>query len=29
MTGGDNPFYKAIGYQPCIGWTMWEKKDGL
>lgn len=26
MTGGDNPFYKAIGYQPCIGWTIWTKK---
>lgn len=29
MTGGDNPFYKAIGYQPCIGWTIWEKKNAL
>lgn len=29
MTGGDNPFYKAIGYQPCISWTIWEKKNVL
>lgn len=29
MTGGDNPFYKAIGYQSCISWTIWEKKNVL
>lgn len=26
MTGGSNPFYAKIGYQPCIGWTFWEQK---
>lgn len=25
MTGGDNPFYAAIGFEPCIEWTFWEK----
>lgn len=25
MTGGGNPFYEKIGYEPCIGWTFWEK----
>lgn len=27
MTGGGNPFYAKIGYQPCIGWTFWERKE--
>lgn len=27
MTGGGNPFYAKIGYEPCIGWTFWERKD--
>lgn len=26
MTGGDSPFYAAIGFEPCIVWTFWEKK---
>lgn len=26
MTGGGDPFYEAIGFQPGIGWTYWEKK---
>lgn len=26
MTGGGDPFYAAIGFQPCIEWTYWEKK---
>lgn len=25
MTGGGNPFYGKIGFEPCIGWTFWEK----
>lgn len=25
MTGGANPFYAKIGYQPMIVWTEWEK----
>lgn len=29
MTGGGDPFYARIGFQPCIGWTFWEKKDNL
>ena len=24
MTGGDNPFYAAIGYHPMIEWTYWK-----
>lgn len=27
MTGGGDPFYEKIGFEPCIGWTFWEKKD--
>lgn len=26
MTGGDNPFYAKIGYQPMLVWTEWEKE---
>ncbi|MBD5518754.1 MAG: GNAT family N-acetyltransferase [Lachnospiraceae bacterium] len=26
MTGGDNGFYKAIGYKPAEKWTWWEKR---
>ena len=25
MTGGGDPFYERIGFEPCIGWTFWEK----
>lgn len=25
MTGGANPFYKAIGYQRSVIWTYWKK----
>lgn len=25
MTGGDNGFYRAIGYQPAVKWTYWKK----
>ena len=25
MTGGENPFYQKIGYEPVIKWTYWEK----
>lgn len=25
MTGGGNPFYKTIGYEPMITWTYWKK----
>lgn len=25
MTGGGDPFYEKIGFEPCIGWTFWEK----
>lgn len=25
MTGGDNAFYKKIGYTPAVKWTFWEK----
>lgn len=25
MTGGSNPFYKQIGYQPTVTWTFWKK----
>lgn len=27
MTGGGNPFYEKIGFEPCIGWTFWEKPE--
>ena len=26
MTGGDNEFYKAIGYKPAVKWTRWKKR---
>ncbi len=26
MTGGDNGFYKAIGYKPAEKWTRWKKR---
>lgn len=26
MTGGDNGFYKAIGYKPTVKWTWWKKR---
>ena len=29
MTGGSNPFYQKIGYEPVIRWTFWEKKQDL
>lgn len=29
MTGGGNPFYEKIGFQPLIHWTFWEKKTAL
>ena len=25
MTGGANPFYEKLGFDPCVGWTFWEK----
>lgn len=25
MTGGSNPFYAKLGYQPMITWTEWER----
>ncbi len=25
MTGGGNPFYQKIGYEPVVRWTFWEK----
>lgn len=25
MTGGGNPFYRTIGYEPMITWTYWKK----
>ena len=25
MTGGGDPFYEKIGFQPVIHWTFWEK----
>lgn len=25
MTGGENGFYKAIGYKPAVKWTCWKK----
>lgn len=25
MTGGGDPFYGKIGFEPRIGWTFWEK----
>jgi len=25
MTGGGNPFYSSIGYEPIITWTHWRK----
>lgn len=26
MTGGNNPFYRKIGYQPAVKWTFWQKQ---
>lgn len=26
MTGGENGFYKAIGYKPAVKWTWWKKR---
>lgn len=26
MTGGGDPFYDKIGFQPLIHWTFWEEK---
>lgn len=26
MTGGGDPFYEKIGFQPMIQWTFWSKK---
>ncbi len=28
MTGGSNPFYAKIGYEPCIEWGFYELKAG-
>ncbi len=25
MTGGTNPFYTKIGYEPAVEWTYWER----
>lgn len=25
MTGGDNEFYKRIGYKPAVKWTCWQR----
>lgn len=25
MTGGGDPFYDQVGYQPTVEWTFWEK----
>lgn len=27
MTGGGDPFYEKIGFQPLIHWTFWEKRQ--
>lgn len=27
MTGGGNPFYEKIGFQPGIGWNFWTKEN--
>lgn len=27
MTGGGNPFYEKIGFQPGAAWTFWEKES--
>ena len=27
MTGGANPFYQKIGYQPAVQWTYWGKEE--
>ena len=29
MTGGGDPFYEKIGFEPCIGWTFWERDFGM
>ena len=26
MTGGANPFYARLGFQPALRWTFWEKR---
>lgn len=26
MTGGNNPFYRKIGYQPAVKWIFWQKQ---
>lgn len=26
MTGGDNEFYKKIGYKSAVKWTYWKKE---
>ena len=26
MTGGENEFYKRIGYKPAVKWTYWQKR---
>lgn len=26
MTGGENEFYKKIGYKPAVKWTYWQKR---
>jgi len=25
MTGGSNPFYEKLGFDPMVHWTYWEK----
>lgn len=27
MTGGDDPFYEKIGYEPAVHWTHWKKTE--
>lgn len=27
MTGGGDPFYRAIGYEPAITWTFWKRRE--
>ncbi len=29
MTGGGNPFYERIGFEPCVGGTFWNKDFGI
>lgn len=29
MTGGGNPFYRKIGFQPVVEWTFWTKNGRI